>query len=228
MTVGKLKSHLLVERRRTIPRKKKLQSAEAYERIREMILTAELPPGRHITEVELAHQLGMGRMPVREALQRLAQEDLITIVPRKGSMVAPIQIDDLQKIFELRLVLEGLSAQLAAERITDEELDSIENLIDMVYDVDEGSREHVRIDREFHLRIALATRNEYLHRAVERVLNHALRLLYISGSRMARVKDIRHEYDAVIRALRRREGRAAALAMQSHIEEFRKKVRSSI
>ena len=98
----------------------------AYERIKELIITAALPPGALLTEGELAGQLGLGRMPVREAMQRLAQDDLVLIVPRKGSFVLPIQVEDLQKIFELRVTLECLSCQLAAERITEEELSRLE------------------------------------------------------------------------------------------------------
>jgi len=206
----------------------RLQSNQAYERIKEMILTTRLAPGQMLTETELATELAIGRMPVREALQRLAQEDLVTVVPRKGSLVTPIQVDDLQKIFELRLELEGLSGRLAADRITTEELDTIMAVIESAGDAHEGSAKHVEIDRAFHLRIAKATRNEYLQRAVERTLNLALRLLYISGSRMAKVGEIAHEYYAVLDALRRRDGAGAKAAMQAHIEEFRKKVRSAI
>lgn len=211
--------------RRVRPR---LFSDEAYERIKDMILSARLAPGHLLTEAELAAQLGIGRMPVREAMQRLAQEDLITVVHRKGWFVSPIQVEHLQSIFELRLALEGLSAQLAAERIRGDELDAIEALIEQAREVDEGSERHVQVDRAFHQAIAAATRNEYLQRAVDRTLNLALRLLYISGSRMAKVGEVAHEYHAVLQSLRRRDGEAARRAMQDHIEEFRKKVRSSI
>jgi DNA-binding GntR family transcriptional regulator len=213
--------------RRVAPRRQ-LFSDEAYERLKQMIITAELRPGTPLTEADLATQLGLGRMPVREALQRLAQEDLVVIVPRKGSFVSPIRVEDLQKIFELRLAVEGLSARLAAERIREDELRALEGLIERAGDVDEGSRRHVQIDRTFHLTIAAAARNEYLARAVERTLNLALRLLYLSGSRMAKVGEIAHEYRAVLDALRRGDGEAASAAMQAHIEEFRKKVRASI
>lgn len=206
----------------------RLQSDEAYERIKKMILTTRVGPGQMLTEGELVRHLAMGRMPVREALQRLAREDLVTIMPRKGSLVTAIQVEDLQKIFELRLELEGLSARLAADRITADDLEGIVALIESAREVHEGSEQHVEIDRAFHLRVAKATRNEYLQRAVERTLNLALRLLYISGSRMAKVGEIAHEYHAVIDALRRRDGDAAKAAMQAHIEEFRKKVRSAI
>ncbi|MDR7522800.1 MAG: GntR family transcriptional regulator [Armatimonadota bacterium] len=222
------KTKLTTLRRGRTRRGARLQSDEAYERIKAMILMTRLAPGQMLTEADLAAQLGMGRMPVREALQRLAQEDLVTIVPRKGSLVTPIQVDDLQKIFELRLALEGLSARLAAERITDDELDAIVALIEGAREATEGSERHVQVDRAFHLGIAAATRNEYLQRAVERTLNLALRLLYISGSSMAKVGEIAHEYYAVLDALRRRDGPAAAAAMQAHIEEFRTKVRSAI
>ena len=200
----------------------------AYERIKEMIITAKLPPGALLTEGELASQLGMGRMPVREAMQRLAQDDLVMIVPRKGSFVLPIQVEDLQKIFELRVTLECLSCQLAAERITDEELKKLEAMFENVDSLDEGSEEHVRIDRAFHRAIVAATRNEYLQRAVERTLNLAIRLLYVSGSRMAKVGEIAEEYRRVLDALRRRDGKAAAEAMRAHIEEFRTKVRNAV
>ncbi len=169
-----------------------------------------------------------GRMPVREAIRRLAQEDLVTIVPRKGTLIATIQVDDLQKIFELRLTLEALSARLAAERITDAELTGLESLIARARSVDAGSEEPVKIDRAFHLAIASATGNEFLHRAVERALNLALRVLYLSGSRMAKTGEIAHEYAAVLRALRDRDSERAAAAMQAHIEEFRKKVRGAL
>ncbi|MDR7419384.1 MAG: GntR family transcriptional regulator [Armatimonadota bacterium] len=218
--------------RKTRPRRparsRRLFSDEAYERLKEMIITAALAPGALLTEADLAARLGLGRMPVREALQRLAQEDLVIIVPRKGSFVSPIRVEDLQKIFELRLSVEGLSARLAAERIREDELRFLEALIEKAGDVDEGSRRHVQIDRTFHLTIAAAARNEYLARAVERTLNLALRLLYLSGSRMSKVAEIAHEYRAVLDALRRGDGEAASAAMQAHIEEFRKKVRTSI
>lgn len=217
---------------RPAPRRKTatghLFSDLAYERIKEMIITAKLPPGALLTEGELASQLGMGRMPVREAMQRLAEDDLVMIVPRKGSFVLPIQVEDLQKIFELRVTLECLSCQLAAERITEEELKKLEAMFENVDSLDEGSEEHVRIDRAFHRAIAAATRNEYLQRAVERTLNLAVRLLYVSGSRMAKVGEIVEEYRRVLDALRRRDGKAAAEAMRAHIEEFRKKVRNAV
>ncbi len=214
--------------RRRKPATGHLFSDLAYERIKEMIITAKLPPGALLTEADLAGQLGIGRMPVREAMQRLVQDDLVMIVPRKGSFVHPIQVEDLQQIFELRVALECLSSELAAERMTVEELKGLEAMFENVDSLAEGSEEHVRVDRAFHRAIAAATRNEYLQRAVERTLNLALRLLYVSGSRMAKVGEIVEEYRRVLDALRRRDGKAAAEAMRAHIEEFRKKVRSAV
>lgn len=205
-----------------------LFSELAYERIKEMIITARLAPGTMLTEGELSRQLRMGRMPVREAMQRLAQEDLVIIMPRKGYFVHAIRVEDLQKIFELRVTLECLSATLAAERITEEELKKLEALFRDVEELDEGSEEHVRIDRAFHQAVAAATRNEYLQRAVERTLSFAVRLLYVSGSRMAKVGEIAEEYRRVLDALKRRDCTAAAKAMRAHIEEFRAKVRSAV
>jgi DNA-binding GntR family transcriptional regulator len=193
-----------------------------------MIIAMTLAPGQVLTEAELATNLGLGRMPVREALRRLVEDDLVVVLPRRGSLVTPICLEDLPKIFELRLVLEGPAARLAAERISPAELDALEALIAGGTGLSDGPAEHVRIDRAFHRAVAAATRNDFLQRAVDRTLTLALRLQYLSGSRMAHVREIAHEYQAVIDALRRRDVSGAEAAMRAHIEQFRNKVRGAM
>ena len=104
-------------------------SDKAYELIRHKIITLELPPLAPIDEQALMEDLQLGRTPIREALQRLAAEDLVLLAPRRGMFVADISITDLQKIFELRMVLEGFCARLAAERVTPEQLAKMEAAI---------------------------------------------------------------------------------------------------
>src|SRR5512135_2592148 len=101
----------------------------AYDAIRELIVTLELPPGAVVREPELTERLGVGRTPVREALRRLAQERLVEVYPRRGIFVTPVNIRDLASLSEVRAVLESHAARLAAERATAEERGELAELI---------------------------------------------------------------------------------------------------
>ena len=93
------------------------QSEQAYDAIRELIVTLELPPGSLVDERDLMARLGLGRTPVREALRALAQEKLIEVYPRRGMFVTPVDARDLAALSEVRGVLEPFAARLAAERL---------------------------------------------------------------------------------------------------------------
>ena len=106
----------------------RVDTQRAYERIREQIVSLELAPGTLISEQELAEQLSLGLTPVREALQWLAHDDLVVVSPRHGLYVADVNLSDLKQISELRTVLEALSARLAAQRATQDDLDVLDVL----------------------------------------------------------------------------------------------------
>ena len=93
-------------------------SDQAYYRIRELIVTLELPPGSLVSERELMERLGLGRTPVREALRTLARERLVEVYPRRGIFVSPVNVGDLAGLSEVRATLESFAARLAAERAT--------------------------------------------------------------------------------------------------------------
>jgi len=95
-----------------------LLADRAYVAIRDRVLTLQLPPGSPIDEDELIRELGIGRTPIREAIKRLALEDLVTVYPRRGTFVSDINISDLAQISDLRIQLEGHAAFRAAERAT--------------------------------------------------------------------------------------------------------------
>ena len=89
----------------------------AYVTLREEIITAEVAPGTLLREEELTGRLGVGRTPIREAIQRLRREGYVTILPRRGTLVSEISITDLAAIYEVRARLESWGARLAAERV---------------------------------------------------------------------------------------------------------------
>ena len=91
-------------------------SEQAYRLIRRMIVRLELAPGAVIREDELQHQLGIGRTPIREALQRLARDQFLVVIPRRGMIVSSIDVAELSMLYETRAILEPYAARLACQR----------------------------------------------------------------------------------------------------------------
>src|SRR5256886_1695842 len=108
------------------------QSEEAYQRILERIVRLEMAPGSVVNEARLREELGIGRTPIREALQRLARENLVRSIPHRGTFVTDVNITDLARITEVRVVLEAHAARLAAEKLTTADREALQELLDLL------------------------------------------------------------------------------------------------
>src|SRR5947207_10347231 len=108
------------------------QSEEAYTRILDRIVSLEMPPGSVVNEARLREELGIGRTPIREALQRLARENFVRSIPHRGTFVTDVNITDLARITEVRIVLEAHAARLATEKLTSADRESIEELLELL------------------------------------------------------------------------------------------------
>ena len=97
-----------------------------FNTLRQAILRGELKPGERLMEIALSQRLGVSRTPVREAIRMLEQEGLVIMIPRKGAQVAEISEKDLKDVLEVRLGLEELAVRIACQRITEEELEELE------------------------------------------------------------------------------------------------------
>ncbi len=196
------------------------QGDVAYYRLRNKILNLELEPGAHVDELSLSKLLGLGRTPIREALQRLAHDNLVTIIPRKGTTITPINTIELKEASEFRWELDCLAARWAAERASEEALETIEAFIEEITRTDFADRHHhVEADRHFHLQLARAARNRYLVGALDQLFNHSVRLFNASGAQMATASEEVHDYRRIVAALRARDAAAAEQAMQVHLKE---------
>src|SRR2546427_13080591 len=108
------------------------QSEAAYLRLLERIVRLEMPPGSVVNEAQLREDLRIGRTPIREALQRLARENLVRSIPHRGTFVTDVNITDLARITEVRIVLEAHAARLAAEKLTTADREAIEGLLELL------------------------------------------------------------------------------------------------
>ncbi len=148
------------------------------ETLRQAIQDGVLKPGERLMEIPLAEELGVSRTPIREAIRKLELEGFVVMVPRRGTYVANISLKDITQVFEIRSALEELAAGLAAERITAEEIETLERMLVEIGDHMENKdmESVVAADVEFHEVLYRASRNERLADIVHNLREQTYRL----------------------------------------------------
>jgi DNA-binding GntR family transcriptional regulator len=214
----------------TVTRSQASQSAIAYEQIKERIITLKLPPARFIDEAQLSDELALGRTPIREALIRLSLENLVIIMPRRGTLVADLNLSDMQKLYEIRLALETTSVRLAAERATLDEIAEMDAWAERAAEALEGGDVYQLLDEDLqaHLIFVRATHNDFLAESVERLLGPSQRMCYwyASRQRLAALAPAVEELRAIVEAIKARDGDRAAQLMHMHIADFQESLLS--
>ena len=191
-----------------------------FETMRDAILTGRLSPGERLMEIQIAEEMGVSRTPVREAIRKLELEGFVVMVPRKGAYVAGISMKDIVDVFEVRAALEALAASLAAERITDEELDELERSIVSISEVSSGENigPVVEQDTGFHDIIYKASRNKKLIQFITNLKEQLQRFRATSLASPGRSKKAVEEHKQIVEALAARNAKQAAKLAQMHIE----------
>jgi DNA-binding GntR family transcriptional regulator len=191
---------------------------EAYLHIQRALRLGRYKPGERLIPEDIAAEIGMSRMPVREAFRRLAADGLVVLRPNRGCIVAGLTVDELYEIFEMRSVLEGLAVRLAMPRIDEDELDDLERLLDRMERAGKsGSSDWVVRHQEFHGRIcALSQRPKLIHQisALHGVIEPYMRIWFDDVDKPL---SAREEHAAVIAALRSGDAGHAEQVMQEHI-----------
>ncbi|MBX3012901.1 MAG: GntR family transcriptional regulator [Caldilineaceae bacterium] len=194
----------------------------AYQQLKDKIISLALPPASVIDEHSLASELGIGLTPVRQALRRLAFENFVVILPRRGTLVADLNPHDLYKIFEMRLELETLAARLAAERATPEQLTQLEEIATeaLGHRFSNENEMLLALDHQMHTLLAQAAHNEFLAETLEWLYGHVLRLWNVSLHRVTGLQSAMAEHHAIFVAVRDRDANQAAALMRHHIHHF--------
>lgn len=195
------------------------QSDFAYEELKQLIVTVELAPDSLISERELMERLGVGRTPLREALQRLASDHLVRAVPRRGYFVAGVTYRGALYSYELRSNVEALGARLAAERATPEQRECLRDLLREAEEgMDtEGDRWHLTMDARLHDLIAEASGNPYVRQILGELHDVSVRELYVSKRPVTKVSDEIDKYRSLVRAVCAGDAVAAEAAMREHL-----------
>lgn len=171
-------------------------------------------------ELQLAEQMGVSRTPVREAIRKLELEGFVVMVPRKGAYVSDISVKDVVDIFEVRAALEGLAAGLAAERITEDELDELEKCL---FEISEVSSKQeigavVKVDTQFHEILYRASRNQRLTSIITHLQEQVQRFRSTSLALPGRTKDAVEEHKKIVEAVSERNVELAQALAREHIE----------
>ena len=199
-------------------------SDAAADVLRDLILAGALHQGERINEVVLAETLGISRTPVREALQALAGDGLVRMIPGRGAYVASLDAEAVAELMEVRLALESHAARLAADRITDDQLRALGVLLNQANEAVEGSGHGYPGDLDFHAIVLEAAGNSRLAQAAAAVSTQLNVARTWSGHDPERASSALAEHEAVHAALSRRDGPAAAGAMWTHLESSAKSV----
>jgi DNA-binding GntR family transcriptional regulator len=199
----------------------------AYAALKSKVIRLGLPPGSTFTEATLAAELGISKTPVREALVRLAREGLVEPVARSGYIVKPVTLKDVSDLFEVRLLLEGEAAALAATRLHNaDDLRRLDELCRTSYDPrDPDDVAHfVEANAKLHSTIGRAGGNDELAALLQQVLDKLERVFYLSVALSERVAESVHEHGELVEAIAAGDAKRAREVALAQIHASRKMV----
>lgn len=195
-------------------------SDKAYDQLLAMIVDLSFAPGVFLNEQSLAAQLDLGRTPVREALARLSQDRFVTILPRRGIVVAPLTFDDVLDMFEARETIECGIAFIAATHVTESDVEVLKRLVAEADQTrqDNNAEAFLIADHAVHTFLVHMIRNPILQEAADRLLLHNLRFWRLYwNDRPARIETML-SHKSLLSAIESRDSHTAEKAMRDHLQ----------
>ena len=201
-----------------------------FQTLRDRIVNGEYPPGMGLSEKDLCREFSVSRTPLREALAKLESMKLVTIIPRFGTNVSPIDIDEIRCAFEVKIKLESLAVGLAVERIDSEQLKALDDVIQQVVqlkDQDDQLRHQsmIELEKRFHRIILQAAQNPILEEFLDNLHYRCARLWSSSLSQVVPNEEILNQMKNIYRAIAARDAESAGRHMEQHIHYFIDKIK---
>ena len=206
---------------------------QVFARLQDEVVMGIFPPGSMMREEVLAARYGVSRGPVREAMRRLEGRRLLEKVPHVGTRVAALSIGDLEELYQVRGALEGMAARFAAERMTEEEIIGLHDLLDR-HEQQEDLRENTAYfqregDLDFHYRVIQGSHNRVLLGILAGELYHLARMYRYQFSAVGnRPRKALEEHRRIVEAIEARDGELAELLMQRHISRAWENIRAQV
>ncbi len=197
-------------RKKPIERHQTLRE-KILETIRDAILKGTLKAGEKVAEPELAERFGISRTPIREAFRQLESEGYLTVIPRKGAVVASLSERDIEEFYSIKSILEGYAARMAAENLSDKDIERLETINERLHQLAIGGdiKTFFKIHNEFHDLFIRAAGNEKLFELIGQLGLKFNRLRMASLSLPGRMDISVQEHKKILQAFRQHDGEAA-------------------
>ncbi|MBA7619951.1 HTH-type transcriptional repressor RspR [subsurface metagenome] len=203
-----------------------------YENLRYRIITHDLAPMESLTEKELMNHYGIGRTPLREVMIELQRDGLIQRFSRSGTLVAPIDFHLFREIVEIRINLEGLAGQLAAEKITEKQLDALRQILQKVKDLEAKADENLdplmQCEFDFHNIMYESTHNQKLRDILHELHGISARYWHYLVFSSQELLDQFNDHREMMDALEKRDRKSCEYIMRRHIQNFVDKVKDKV
>jgi DNA-binding GntR family transcriptional regulator len=190
--------------------------------LRDRIVYMEYPPGKLLPEKELCAEFKVSRTPLREAIQKLKEMKLVNVIPRFGTYVSSVDINEIRSAFEVKIKLEGLAGEVAAKRITADKLAEMKALIERADALlkDDGQRRLIEIDTQFHEIIYQATQNQILQEMLENLHGRCARLWNSALGEIIPLATILSQLKEIHSSLEKRDSATTSRLMEDHVRYF--------
>ncbi len=193
-----------------------------YNYLYESIVSYKLLPGQAIVEQEISDLLGVSRTPVREALKKLDAEGLVHHIPARGTFVEELTTQDVEEIFELRAMFEGMALKAAINDIPDSEIEEVEKLLNSLIEDETSPEDFYKSDRVLHQMIVNYSRNHRMVNFLNTINSQLERLRRISAMTPRRLDKSKQEHIEILGAIKERNLDKAVELLHSHIANIKK------
>lgn len=197
-----------------------------FEYLKNAIISGDLKPGERLMEINIATQLGVSRTPVREAIRKLEKEQFIEMVPRKGAYVSSTTLKDMMDVLEVRRLIEGFAAELAAEKMKDEGLAALYRTHRaFLKALDDNDREAmVTLDNEFHDLILSSSENLKLIEIQKSLSEQILRYRSSYFNDFTNFDELKAMHEKIYKAIEERDIKTAGEVSREHVALVEKRV----
>ncbi len=198
--------------------------------LRDRIVYMDYPPGKLLLEKDICEEFKVSRTPLREAIQKLKEMKLVTVIPRFGTYVSSVDIDEIRLAFEVKIKLEGLAGEVAAKRITQDKLEELKSLIEKADGLlkESGHRHLIETDSQFHEIMYQATQNPILIEMLENLHARCARLWNSALGEIIPLATIVSQLKEIYSSLEKRDSANAGQLMENHVRYFIDQIKNQL
>jgi DNA-binding GntR family transcriptional regulator len=199
---------------------------EVYNHLLQAIIKGQLEPGKQLDEKEISESLGVSRTPLREAINRLAQEGIVREIPYRGNFVRKFTAKEVVDLYEVRKTLEVMAIRLAVIRMAPQDAEELAGLVRQTAEAQEaGDMEaYAKLDTDFHDKIAECSGNQVLNQMLNSMSTQIKMIRHIANSSNKVVKKAQFDREQILSAIATRDAEAAGRFMEEHIQHVMEEV----